>query len=339
MRKCTTYSARCDLTPTITEHKSAYRRRPPIYGEAFAYTQICAQAKLRQVIHSCLIAWQILGLARDQESMNIPGINSYQDLRNAGASRRDISRALAAGTLLRISRGWYRSSTTINPEVVSALRVDGRLGCLSGCKLHGLWVPPHTGIHIVFGQGCAPERLQRHMHTTRRPQPHAAVWPLLDCLEHVIHHHPIEYALVVVESAINLKLLTRDELHALLAEHPSRGAVIMKHLDISESGSETRVRLFLQRRNVPVRPQVKIPGIGYVDLLVGRSLILECDSVAHHSTPANYEIDRLRDMAARDLGYDTLRLSYRQIWNQWTSTRRSLIHQIARRNHLIPPRP
>ena len=36
------------------------------------------------------------------------------------------------------------------------------------------------------------------------------------------------------------------------------------------------------------------------------------------------------DMAVRDLDYDTLRLSYRQIWNQWTSTQRSLIHQIAR---------
>lgn len=271
--------------------------------------------------------------------MDIPGINSYQDLRKAGASRRDINQALTAGTIVRISRGWYRSATAPPTDVASALRVDGRLGCLSGCKLHGLWVPPRIGTHIVFGRGCAPDRLQQNMHTARKPQPRTPVWPLLDCLEHVVHHHCVESALVVVESAINLELLTRDELHALLSARLSRGAVIMKHLDVAESGSETRVRLFLRQRNVPVRPQVKIPGVGHVDLLVGRSQIIECDSEAHHSNPTDYENDRLRDLAARDLGYDTLRLSYRQIWNQWSSTRRSLIHQIARRDHLTPPRP
>ncbi len=269
--------------------------------------------------------------------MDALGISSYRDLRAAGASRHDISQALAAGTIVRIARGWYRSSPIADPQVAAALKVGGRLGCLSGCQLHGLWVPPHSGTHIVFGEGCAPDRLTRNMHTTKKPQPRAPVWPLLDCLEHVLHRHSVEDALVVIESALNLHLLTRGELHGLLASHPSRGEMVMKHLGIAESGSETRVRLFLQQRNVLVQAQVEIPGIGRVDLLVGRSRIIECDSRAHHGNSANYEIDRMRDLAARDLGYDTLRLSYRQIWSQWDSTRASLIRHVSRRTHLAPP--
>lgn len=66
-------------------------------------------------------------------------------------------------------------------------------------------------------------------------------------------------------------------------------------------------------------PQARIPGVGHVDLLVGESQIIECDGEVHHSG-TQFRTDRARDLAARDLGYDVLRLSYEQIWVTWEET-------------------
>ncbi len=106
----------------------------------------------------------------------------------------------------------------------------------------------------------------------------------------------------------------------------------------AESGSETRVRLFLQQLNIPVAAQAVIDGVGRVDLLVGNNLIIECDSDEHHRSKEAHHKDRTRDLAARDLGYQTIRLSYRQIWFDWDATRESLLTTIRTRRHLRGPR-
>ena len=93
------------------------------------------------------------------------------------------------------------------------------------------------------------------------------------------------------------------------------------------------MRLFFVKRGIPVQAQAEIAGVGLVDLLVGDRLIVECDSQAHHGE-TNYENDRRRDLAARDLGFTTLRLSYQQIWKHWPATQQSLIHEIRARRHL-----
>ena len=84
---------------------------------------------------------------------------------------------------------------------------------------------------------------------------------------------------------------------------------------------------------IGVRAQAEIDGVGIVDLLVGDRLIIECDSQAHHGE-TNYENDRRRDLAARDLGFTTLRLSYQQIWKHWKATQQSLTQEIRTRRHL-----
>src|SRR5690606_25919148 len=107
----------------------------------------------------------------------------------------------------------------------------------------------------------------------------------------------------------------------------------------AQSGSETRLRVFFQRRNVPVATQVPIPGVGHVDLLVGQSLIVEADSQAHHSRPRNVAADRERDLTGRQLGFRSLRLSYEQIWHTWERTQRALATELRLRHHRKPPRP
>lgn len=142
---------------------------------------------------------------------------------------------------------------------------------------------------------------------------------------------------MVLESATNLGLITRASAEQHIGLASLRMQRTLSFFDPSAgSGSETRVRLFLQQHRFPVRSQVAIDGVGHVDLLVGRSLIVECDSASHHS---DHREDRRRDLAARELGYSTLRLSYSQVHRTWSRTSEKLLHLLRTQRHLAGPAP
>ena len=101
----------------------------------------------------------------------------------------------------------------------------------------------------------------------------------------------------------------------------------------AESGSETRVRRYLERKGVTVKAQVRIDSIGRVDLVVGNSLIIECDSMAHHGSVEGYHRDRERDANALQLGYRVLRLTWEQIWLRWDETKQLLDQLTSSRFH------
>lgn len=267
-------------------------------------------------------------------TMKNTGVHSYRDLRNRGCSRRHIERLMREGKLRRVVKGWY-ASVDADPSVVNALLTRARLGCLSGCKFHGLWVPPHAGLHVVYGDGPKPKpRRGTFIHHAQSPLPRVPVWPLDDCLTQVIRNHGTETSLIVLESAIHRGRLPQYDGTAGLDIPTKKRALLQKHLSVAESGSETRVRYFLQRQRISVCPQVSIPAVGRVDMLVGRKLIIECDGEAYHSSSMAFENDRRRDIEAGNAGYRTLRLSYRQIWNGWQSTQRSIMLRIGRGDHL-----
>lgn len=265
-------------------------------------------------------------------------IHSTADLVRAGYTPRMIADDVAAGRLMRIRRGWY-ATWEADPVEVAAIRRGGRIGCLTGAERYGVWVPRSGTPHVILPKGVA-RRPGSQDHHTRTALPPSAVYPLVDCLAQAIRHHDPETALMVVESATNQGLLLPSHAELLLSEATvhDRRTLGFFH-PASESGSETRVRLWFQRRNVPVLPQVRIDGVGRCDLLVGRSLIVECDSHEHHSSKEQQAKDRRRDLAARALGYETIRLSYPQIHADWATTQEYLARIIATRRHLRPPLP
>lgn len=79
------------------------------------------------------------------------------------------------------------------------------------------------------------------------------------------------------------------------------------------------MRLRLRGWGLQVRPQVLIPPIGRVDMVVGDDTVLEVDSVAHHSGDDHIR-DRQRDLALTALGWRVIRLTYRQIVHDWRTT-------------------
>ena len=265
--------------------------------------------------------------------MKDSGVYSYRELLNRGYSRRQLERLVREGRLRRVVKGWY-AAPYAHPDVVRALMTRARLGCLSGCEFHGLWVPPTPELHVVYGEGHKPKpRPGLSIHHAESRLPRVPFWSLEDCLMQVVRHHGTETALIVLESAINLGRMPQYDSLSNLDLPSKKRALLQKHLSIAESGSETRVRYFLQRQRISVQPQVFIPTVGRVDMLVGRKLIIECDGEAYHSSSAAFESDRLRDIAAGNAGYRTMRLSYRQIWNGWESTQRSIMVRIGRKDH------
>lgn len=262
------------------------------------------------------------------------GVLTFQDLLGLGWTRSDIAKLLSSGEIRRVARGWYALSSA-DPAVVRAIRAGARVGCLTGCRVHGLWTPNHSEVHAVYPAkkpATALKGLALHpsAHST---YPSGPVWSVHDCVEQVARRHGPEPALIVLESAVNLGHITTSDATELINSLPARKAHAMRHFSVSQSGSETRVRLFFQQRGVPVRPQVLIPGIGYVDLLVGERFIVECDSREFHGADQQ-DVDKARDLTALALGYERTRLSFPQIWRTWPATQLSLAVVIRRRGHL-----
>jgi very-short-patch-repair endonuclease len=149
---------------------------------------------------------------------------------------------------------------------------------------------------------------------------------------------PRDHAIVAFDSLLNSQLLSADRLRAALAGLPDSHEWMMDLVDAGcGSGLETLVRLKLRRHNVRVRSQAHIPGIGWIDLLVGDRLVVELDSRSHHDNPTAYERDRARDLALIERGYIVVRVTYRRVMTDWAAVERALLAIVRRREHRWQP--
>lgn len=270
---------------------------------------------------------------------SMDGIFSRSELAEAGLTDWGLRQTLATGRLRSLTRGWF-ASTTADPRATSAILTGCRIGCLSAAEIHGLWVPPSAHRHWIAPRrreiGPLPSDVV--VHRTGDPLPRV-FQSVDDCLWQIIRAHDAETALMVMESAARLEAVPRSTLLNMIELAPTRSRGTLGFFcDRSESGTETRVRLFYQRRHVRVRAQVAVPEVGRVDLLIGESHIVECDSRAHHERHDRYLIDRHRDLGA-DMGdYRHTRLAWEQVFTRWPETQQALSTTLRRRTHRHVPR-
>ncbi|WP_413354178.1 endonuclease domain-containing protein [Microbacterium sp. 1P06AB] len=185
---------------------------------------------------------------------------------------------------------------------MSALRLLG-VFTLSSEELH-VHIPPHAARLRVPPGGAS-----RHWSPPigERPSGSGMSHPW-DLLAHAIVCQPPAAAVATLDSALHWGLIVPSELDLVFAAVPRKYRVIRKMLDgRAESGPESLMRLILRRLGLKVEVQVRIDGVGRVDLLVDGWLVVECDSDAHHSGPLAHRVDRRRDLALAALGYTTLR--------------------------------
>lgn len=264
---------------------------------------------------------------------------SRRDLLDAGHSARGIDRLVNLGQLQRFGPHWF--GTAITPgEVARALRRNHRLTCASALNVHGVFVPESPWPHEV-GRQCScrtPAGVIEHRPLRRWPDDEP-VLPLRASLRHAVSCLGAEGAAIVLESALNKGFITVGESTELTAHLSLKQLRAIGRVDgRSMSGPETRVRRFLERQGVEVQPQFHVASVGFVDMLVGDRLVIECDSIAHHTGSSNYAADRRRDQALAALGFQVIRLTYQDVMQNWDQTRELLRHLIRRGIHRRPRR-
>ncbi|WP_374946460.1 hypothetical protein [Agreia sp.] len=137
--------------------------------------------------------------------------------------------------MIRVRQGWYAASDA-TPAVVQAVRVGGSLTSLSATSLTSIWTPPDEQLHVAVARNAS--RL-RSPHSSTRPlarqRDRVCIHPLEQAgviyepvqstaraLAHAAQCQTEEMALTVIDSALNLGLVTEPELRAQFEGLPRR---------------------------------------------------------------------------------------------------------------------
>jgi len=269
------------------------------------------------------------------------GLITHAELRAAGCSRTEIDASMRRNALVRVARGWY-AMPGHDPTAAHALALGGRLTCLSALDRHGVWVPEDRRTHIRFPawQALPPLTPLEHGHRLpeRVPEPLRSlpIDPVAHAFATACRCLDDEALVVIADSILNTGLMPLSELHRVAGLVSKRALERLDHVDpLSQSGTETLVRLRLRAHNIPVRSQVLVGG-DRVDLLIGDRLVIECDSRRHHAGEEEYVSDRARDLRVRLVGrgYLVLRYTYAQIVHEWERVDADIRRHIQRREHL-----
>lgn len=128
-----------------------------------------------------------------------------------------------------------------------------------------------------------------------------------------------ETALACLDTALTAWGWTTARLLPLFDGAPAGDRVLAARARVgSGSGCESIVRQRLETAGIRVQQQVRIDGVGFVDMVVaGARLVVEVDGFEHHGTRRGFEEDRRRDAALAGLGFGVVRLTYRRIFAEW----------------------
>lgn len=287
-----------------------------------------------------------MSITRTVQSMG--GLAATHELMRAGYSKYRLRRSVQSGELVRVRQGWYiLPSTPVEPE--ESVRVGGRATCVTGARLHGLWVRNTVRLHVCVAPNGSRLRTRRD-RTKRLSRTAGDVvvhWTdsdrvgnrfslsAVECLRDMIFCESPERVVAAVDSAIRLGILSPNQWWNEIEGLPRRLRRLLGRIDArSESIIESIVRFRLRMLGITCQLQVRISGVGRVDILIGKRLVIELDGHEYHSSPERFEADRERDAKLSVRGYRVLRFSYHLVMNQWALVRAAILASIARGDHL-----
>ena len=248
-----------------------------------------------------------------------------RDLMADGMTARDITAAVRAGALIRARRDRYLPPETPD-AVVRAVRVGGRLTCLSLLQHLEVFVETNARLHVHLDTRMSRMRSPhdrrrkldlKKLHGTRLHwlampnDPGAATCTdLVVALAHAVLCQPPRAAIASIDSALNKKLIRSEQLSSIFEILPAKYAVLASLVDgRAQSGPETLVRLMLAGLGCSTRLQVEFENVGFVDLVADGWLVIECDSKEFHSDWDQQVKDYQRDLELARQGYAVLRLT------------------------------
>jgi very-short-patch-repair endonuclease len=266
------------------------------------------------------------------------GIAHLSTLTADGVNPNELRRLVVAGLLIRPRRSWY-ALPDADRLLVRAVALGGVVTGLSALSRAGVWcvddgrlhlaVPKNIGHGPAAGAGVCVHYSQPCAHTDGPP-----IATLVEALIDQFGCQDGENIVVTLDSALNKGLIRTWELSEIRARVPRKYWPLMDCVDGKcESGLETKVRLRLGRRGLRYRTQVRIPGVGRVDVLVGDRLIIETDGLDFHTGDAATR-DRERDLVLHRLGYIVIRVTYAMVMYRWDAVEAAINAYVSRREHL-----
>jgi very-short-patch-repair endonuclease len=283
------------------------------------------------------------------------GIFTLAMLESLGIGESKRAALLRTGALVRLRYGWF-ARPDADIDRARAVRIGGRITCVTALKQQGLWVMPDRRLHVAVRENASRLRCPDDRRKRWDPQSHPTIslhwaehaWdgPAAPAVEnlgtsiaHLLRCLDRNSAIVTIDSALNTtvgdrRLLTMSELGLVINQLPASYQRILDLVDPrAQSGLETLARLKLRGRGIRVRTQAKIERVGRVDVLIGDRLVLELDGRTHHLGD-NYELDRARDLELFRQGFTVLRVSYRQVMYEWESVEAIILQAVRRGDHL-----
>lgn len=246
------------------------------------------------------------------------GVAEWHTLARYGATRTELNRAIASGSVTRVRRGCFALAAA-SPVQVAEVAWRGHATCVTAAQQRGL--------RVLFGDSTIhlrvpSDRSQSGRNLTIPPGITRHALPKNQCgmpdvctvLDDAADCLPREAQLVMIDAALQAGLVMPADLSRLRRGGQERTQWLARHADAkAESVLETLARVALVSARLPVESQVPIEGVGRVDLLVARRVIVELDGWEHHGTPSAFAADRRRDREAIAQGYRVLRFTYSEV--------------------------
>jgi very-short-patch-repair endonuclease len=260
---------------------------------------------------------------------------THAALLDLGLSRNSISVRCQTGRLIRIHRGVYavgHAQTTPIARADAALLACGPRTALSHDSAAAIWGlrkwprtpevssalhPRRPGIrlHRTTTLTRGDVTIRRGIRVTTTARTIADIAPRLtdEQLTRVIHEARREHH------------LTDRALRRLLKACPRAAELVDPDEPPGESALDDAFRVFLKRRDLP-RPEFQVQWHGHrVDALYDdHKLIIELDGRQDHGQWDRIEQDHVRDALAIELGYDTLRITWRRLHKEADELERQL---------------
>lgn len=130
-----------------------------------------------------------------------------------------------------------------------------------------------------------------------------------DALAQAVRCQDAENAVACIDSALRHGVVSTQEWRNIRRDLPDRLRPLGERVDArAGSGNESIVRVRLCEAGFTVEPQVHIPGVGDVDLVVDDLVALEVDSEKFHSSREQRRTDRTRTLLALAYGMPSMRI-------------------------------
>lgn len=252
------------------------------------------------------------------------GCLRLRDIRGGPGTDVELARLVREQRVIRVGHGLY-ALPGVPADVIAARAVGGLVSCVSLVGYLGLPLlhkadAPHvavaSGRSTAVAKAVPPGTVIHRARALELPgAPRVRTRPLAPtplALVQVMQCLPFRESVAVIDAALNRRDCTLADIERL---RPRSGRVafdrILRAVDgRAQSLPESILRLGLRAAGLAVEPQIVILGLGRVDLLVERRVIVEVDGMAYHSDRAQFGEDRRRDRVACTLRIPALRYTY-----------------------------